>query len=153
MQGTILNPKSSANCWNLGLTLQSERSVLALSIIVEALSITISLGTPPNASKTLVKKSNKYAWDVDGQIAQYLNLDADNIKLPTLKINSSPLLKKNFNFSFQSNWACFPKGVSDFIELVLSFRLKYSSNSLCFSIKWLKLLLEHSRLCSLCRYL
>ena len=134
MQGTILNPKSSANCWNLGLTLPSERSVLALSIIVEALSITISLGTPPNASKALVKKSNKYAWDVDGQIAQYLNLDADNIKLPTLKINSSPLLKENFNFSFQSNCACFPKEVSDFTASFFLFGLKYSANFSCFKI-------------------
>ena len=43
-------------------------------------------------------------------------------------------LKENFNFSFQSNCACFPKEVSDFTASFFLFGLKYSANFSCFKI-------------------
>ena len=43
-------------------------------------------------------------------------------------------LKENFKSSFQSNCACFPKGVSDFTASLFFFGLKYSAKFSCFRI-------------------
>ena len=98
MHGFITNPKSDANWLNLGFILPFDFSVLALSIIVDALSIKTSSGTPPMISKAFARKSNKYFWLVDGVIVHTLNLDAESTKLPTLSSVFVPSLNSNLIF-------------------------------------------------------